>query len=79
MGPYIASVAEAHSVHASSYNLHNFLWQGHEGRLLPLNNVLAVTQLSNIALAQDKNLACLLAMTPVGNCHTQTQKQCFII
>lgn len=67
---YIASVAQAYSVHASSHHLHNFLWQGHKGRLLPLKDVLAVTQLSNITHAQNKNLACLLPMTPVGNCHT---------
>lgn len=67
---YIASVAQAYSVHASSHHLHNFLWQGHKGRLLPLKDVLAVTQLSNITHAHNKNLACLLPMTPVGNCHT---------
>lgn len=70
MVPYMASVAEAHSVHASSHHLHNFLWQGHKGWLLPLKDVLAMTQLSNIPLAQNKNLACLLAMTPVGNYYT---------
>lgn len=66
----MASVTDAHSVHASSYHLHNFLWQGHKGWLLPLEDVLTLAQLSNISLAQNKNLARLLAMTSVGNYYT---------
>lgn len=67
MVSYMASVTEAHSVHASCNHLHNFLWQGHRGRLLPLKDVAAIAQLPDIPLAQNKNLACLLSMTPVRN------------
>lgn len=63
----MASVTDADSVHASSYRLHNLLWQGHKGWLLPLEDVLTLTQLSNISLAQNKNLAHLFTMTSVGN------------
>lgn len=63
----MATFTETHRVHASSYNLHNFLWEQHQRRLLPLKDVLAVTQLSNVPLTKNENLACLLAITPVGN------------
>ena len=72
MLPYMACFTEAHRVHASSYDLHSFLWQGHKSRLLPLNDGVAQTQLSNVTLTQNKNVTCLLAMAPVGNCHTHT-------
>lgn len=64
---YMAIFTETHRVHASSYNLHNFLWERHQRRLLPLKDVLALTQLSNVPLTKNENLACLLAITPVGN------------
>lgn len=65
---YVATFTEAHGVHASSYNLHNFLWERHQRRLFPLKDVIAVTQLSDVPLTKNQNLACLLAVTPVGNC-----------
>lgn len=52
-------------MHASSHRLHNFLWQGHEGRLLPLEDVLAKAQLPNVTHAEDKDVARLFAVTPV--------------
>lgn len=62
---YVASVTEARGVHASSHHLHYFLWQGHEGRLLPFKDVLTKTQLANIPHTKDENVARLFAMTPV--------------
>lgn len=64
----MATFSETHGVHASGYNLHNFLWKRHKRRLFPLKDILAVTQLSNIPLTKNKNLACLPAITIVGNC-----------
>lgn len=67
---YMASVTEANCVHASSYYLDNFFRQWHKRWLFPLKDILALAQLSDVPLAQNKNQACLLGMTPVGNYHT---------
>lgn len=63
----MSALTETHGVHPSSHHLNALLWQRHQRRLFSLIDVFTMAQLPHVPLTQNKNLARLLAKTPVGN------------